>query len=481
VQAEVGGNLAIASLQDTSRYHSKDQNLGGSLTLGISNMGPVSGSISAGQSHIDSSYVSVTEQSGIQAGDGGFQVTVKGNTDLQGGVIASSAQAIQDGKNSLSTGTLTTSDIQNHADASASSSGINLSSDMLTQGKYGVVKGVIGNLLNNANESGSSSGHTRSAVSGGEVTITAEEGQQQLTGKTAGETVASLNRDTVNAQVTVQRLDVQAMQETVEAERAIKQEAFRQTTIITDAVYRSATGPKKILLEKCDAQGSNCNRIEVDMKNYQIEPGPDGKVYIFNHGILNTEAQALENAAKQSQPEANLQGVYVVINPHTGSALGEIVYAAWDKTPAPIFGISNAAEANIDLVNKAKEAGLAVEVIGHSRGGITIDNFLGQMRRDGEIQAPITSIQLNGSAGNAQSIQGTLDRITSGTGAVVQSTHQDDMVSRVIGANPVTGGVPGSFFDAHTNYGPNAEPDKANRVWGADQTSPSLPAIRSKP
>ncbi|WP_334006505.1 hypothetical protein, partial [Burkholderia gladioli] len=55
----------------------------------------------------------VNEQSGIVAGTGGFDVNVSGNTDLKGGVISSAADP---GKNSLTTGTLSFSDIQNHSD-----------------------------------------------------------------------------------------------------------------------------------------------------------------------------------------------------------------------------------------------------------------------------------------------------------------------------------------------------------------------------
>ena len=95
VIAKVGGDLNIQSLQDTSTYKSRDKNVGGSVTVGIG----FSASVQAGQSKVDGDYASVVEQSGIQSGDGGFQVQVKGNTDLKGGVIASSAQAIQDNKN----------------------------------------------------------------------------------------------------------------------------------------------------------------------------------------------------------------------------------------------------------------------------------------------------------------------------------------------------------------------------------------------
>ena len=125
-----------------------------------------------------------------------------------------------------------------------------------------------------------------------------------------------MNRDTANAQHAAQKLDVGALLETVEAERAIKQEAFKQTTIVTDAIYRSATGPKKILLQKCNAQGKDCSSVEVDMNTHKIVTGPNGQVYVFNHGIMNTEREALDNAVRQSDPNALEQGVYAVSYTH---------------------------------------------------------------------------------------------------------------------------------------------------------------------
>jgi len=54
-------------------------NRGHSITFGVG----VSGSVSASSSKINSDYASVVEQSGIRAGDGGFQVNVQGDTDLK--------------------------------------------------------------------------------------------------------------------------------------------------------------------------------------------------------------------------------------------------------------------------------------------------------------------------------------------------------------------------------------------------------------
>ena len=119
IQANVGGNLNIESLQDTSTYASKNQNVSGSLSIGFGNM---SGSASASASKVDADFRSVTEQSGLKAGDGGFQVSVGGNTDLKGAVIASNQAAVDNNLNSFTTGgQLTTSDIQNTASYSGKS------------------------------------------------------------------------------------------------------------------------------------------------------------------------------------------------------------------------------------------------------------------------------------------------------------------------------------------------------------------------
>lgn len=123
IKADVGGNLAIESLQDKSTYQETNQSSGGSISLSASGI-PTGGSLSSGKSNIDSNFQSVTEQSSLKAGDGGFQVSVAGNTDLKGGAITSTQSALDQARNSFTTGgSLTTSDIQNSASYSAKGSG----------------------------------------------------------------------------------------------------------------------------------------------------------------------------------------------------------------------------------------------------------------------------------------------------------------------------------------------------------------------
>ncbi|XDZ50095.1 hemagglutinin repeat-containing protein [Neisseriaceae bacterium CLB008] len=112
--------LNIESLQDTATFKGKQQDISGQVTVGYG--ASASGSFS--KSKINADYASVNEQSGILAGDDGYQINVKGNTDLKGGLITSTQLAQDQARNQLTTGTLTSSDIQNHADYEGSSFGI---------------------------------------------------------------------------------------------------------------------------------------------------------------------------------------------------------------------------------------------------------------------------------------------------------------------------------------------------------------------
>lgn len=199
VNADVGGNLNIVSVQDTLSSAAHQSSSGGSFSI---SQGGASGSFSQSKGNASGSYAGVNEQAGIQAGDGGFNINVTGNTDLKGGLIASDAEAP---KNSLTTGSLSFSDIQNQSHYDASSSGfsagattgdggMNYSTHGSTSGKNtGGAAPMLGQ-----NDSGSDSATTKSGVSAGTVTITDSANQKQ--------DVASLNRDTTNTNGTVAKL-----------------------------------------------------------------------------------------------------------------------------------------------------------------------------------------------------------------------------------------------------------------------------------
>nr|WP_231741803.1 hemagglutinin repeat-containing protein [Paucibacter sp. KCTC 42545] len=158
VKADVGGDLKVQSLQDSAKFASKDQSLSGSVTV---SPGSFSGSLSASQTQVSADFLSVAEQSGIKAGDGGFQVKVKGNTDLKGGVISSSQAAITDNKNSLSTGSLTASDLNNYSQYKAESVSLTVGTSVGSGNSAGAFK-----------TSGDDSSTSKAGISQGQLTIT---------------------------------------------------------------------------------------------------------------------------------------------------------------------------------------------------------------------------------------------------------------------------------------------------------------------
>ncbi|UNJ28232.1 hemagglutinin repeat-containing protein [Ralstonia solanacearum] len=196
VVANVGGNLNLASQQDTTKASSHQQSMGGGFSISQGG-GSASASFTTQNGHSD--YKGVQEQTGIYAGKGGFDINVKGNTDLKGAVIASAATP---DKNTLTTGTLSFSDIHNHSEYSASSFGLSGGVGYQSEKKSGetskaeseeprkkAAPGGFSPMLP-LMSSGSADSTTRSAVAEGTINITNQAQQKQ--------DIATLSRDTSN-------------------------------------------------------------------------------------------------------------------------------------------------------------------------------------------------------------------------------------------------------------------------------------------
>ncbi|CAL60680.1 conserved hypothetical protein; putative haemagglutination activity domain [Herminiimonas arsenicoxydans] len=493
VVAGVGGDLRIESLQDTSEYGSKQKNMGGSITIGAG----MSGSISYSKSSANSDYASVSEQSGIRAGDDGFQLKVDGNTDLNGAIIASTERAARDDKNILVTASLTSSDIANHAEASAQSSGINLSSDMFTKGKYGIAKGIIGTSLNNGESSGSSAGTTRSAVESGVIVLTDDTAQWALTGKTSNESIASLNRNTIHAHNAAQKQDIDAMRQAAEAEKIIKQAIFVETTKFTDEAYRTIFIKQHPMFEiEKDADGNTLIdettgkpilRVLSEQEKADIRPGPDGKVRIAVNGIFNDQ-DAAGSYANQHSDQKGPQ--YLIHFPEAEGIVPELLVAAYQNfLENDFWGLSNSTVQVKNFMNQYGRSGLQLD--GHSRGAMTIGNALeSQVTNQNSVGSlSNTNIRFFGPAYNVQQADNLLNFLQDRAGVIdvnqfnnmilQYQNHFVDPVGGLIGNNQSTGGtIPGEssvireMVDAvigrpvtvHNCYGLNA-PATCQKYW----------------
>ncbi|WP_239351819.1 hemagglutinin repeat-containing protein [Snodgrassella communis] len=216
--------LNIESLQDSAKYDSKQQNIGGQITVGYG----VSGTANYSKSKI-ADYAGVTEQSGIIAGDNGYQIKVTGNTDLKGAIITSTQAAEAAGKNQLITGSLTSSDIKKHSDYKGSSIGIGASGNY-GGGWTGQSKDGASSNIGYGSDSGHDSSTTHSGINTNNIIITYETAQQQKSGKSAAETIAGIHTDITSdnyadkAGYLANNFDKDKVQQELDLQREVSQE-----------------------------------------------------------------------------------------------------------------------------------------------------------------------------------------------------------------------------------------------------------------
>ena len=222
VTAKIGGNLNIETLQEKETYEEKNTSAGFDLSWDIraGKFSKPTFGLSAGRGTIDSHYRSARGQSGIFAGKGGFDIYVEKNTNLKGAVIASEAEA---GKNRLSTGTFSFSDLENGADYSSKNIGAEYhhygSYDKMSHQEKNKVYNTIGLSPSlSMPAKGDANSTTTSAVAPGTIDIR----------KNPTQDISALSRDTTNSLNELGRIfDKQKIEDQQELAKAFVEEAFR--------------------------------------------------------------------------------------------------------------------------------------------------------------------------------------------------------------------------------------------------------------
>ncbi|WP_426698188.1 hemagglutinin repeat-containing protein, partial [Rhodanobacter ginsenosidimutans] len=169
ILADIGRSLSLTSTQDTDHYKETYQAASAGLSLCIPPIcyGATSGGASYSQSNISNNYQSVTDQTGLAAGSGGYDIHVGDTTTLTGAAIASTADA---SKNRLDTGSLVVNDLHNSAHSSATQMGFSYSSSSSAAGN--VASNAMGAALNMAiPQGGSDSSDTRSSIAQGTIVV----------------------------------------------------------------------------------------------------------------------------------------------------------------------------------------------------------------------------------------------------------------------------------------------------------------------
>ncbi|MCC8396671.1 hemagglutinin repeat-containing protein [Paraburkholderia sp. MMS20-SJTR3] len=343
VTANVGGNLNIASVQDTTASAAHQSSAGGGFSI---SQGGGSASFSAQNGHADSDYAQVKEQAGIYAGDGGFDINVNGNTDLKGAVIASDADASE---NSLTTGTLTFSDIENRSHYSATSNGVSVGGGVGSTGKAtgpGSVGGSGGVVpMMSQNENGDESATTRSAIGAGAINIT--------NGAVQTQDLASLSRDTTNTNGTVSSTpDVNNLLSQQADTMAAAQAAGQ---VVAQGIGAYADVKRNVALASSDQATADAwdeggsNRVALHVVGGALVAGLGG-------GSIGSAAAGAAGAGFASAFAGKLNGLADQIGDATGSmTLGNVVSNVLAGAGGALVGGSAGAftASNADLYNRS--------------------------------------------------------------------------------------------------------------------------------
>ena len=237
IVTDIGGDLHIESQQDTSTYRDSQRGYGISLNGGSSDSSNANSDITDGgiglnvtRQQVESTYASVNEQSGLYAGDGGFQINVQGHTQLDGAVITSSQIAIDEGRNTFTTGTLATTDIHNHSDFEAQSLGLglNYSNETDRQGNQSGYHGFNAQVPIVMNAEDSDASITRSGISQAAVTFTGNDEQNTQ----SEQQLASIDRSLVTGDDTsghIENLYNEDTQAQIDARFQITQTLIQET------------------------------------------------------------------------------------------------------------------------------------------------------------------------------------------------------------------------------------------------------------
>ncbi|USP03050.1 hemagglutinin repeat-containing protein [Bartonella taylorii] len=455
VEMEVGRDLNITSRSDTGQSSSKQN----SVSIGYNSRekdGTATTNISLNKDKSSSDYHSVVEQSGIKAGDGGFKINVKDKTTLTGGLISSTAPAE---KNSLTTGSITTSDISNSAHAQASSDGISISAGgPMYQGKYGVGKNIAKNVLDHSKAKDSEEGYTKSAISDGTIVITDEAGQKALTGQDVEQAIASLNRDTATAHKGVQQLDVGKLEQIVHENREMATQLLEEGFKYSDESYKTMfikehpiavvdRDEKGNIIYETDANGQYIKDARgqpiphahylTDEEKEHLQEGADGKVHVFLNGIFTPPYEAAVYAVQHAK-DKNVP-LYFVVFPEADSAISELLVAGYQKFMENNFwGLTNSTQEAKDLTSRYGNTGLHFDA--HSRGSLTGFNMMNSFKQEGVNDvAGNTTISFFGPAANVLAASGLLGYVSGGKQTTIGfDGNRYDFVSRWIGGNGYT-------------------------------------------
>jgi len=213
--------------------------------------------------------------------------------------------------------------------------------------------------------------------------------------------------------------------------------------------------------------------------------GDNKKLNVFTNGIFNDETAAANYSVQMTEAPAG-EKVYLVHFPEANNFLSELLIAAYQKNlESSTLGLSNATQEIVNLSQIYGQDGL--NLVGHSRGSITIGNALEMLLKMEYNKAPLsdTNVKIVGPAYSAQELANSLNILSGGNQTSVQlQNHIDDFTGRLLGSNPPTYGTRpaessmikewihtfGKAPTVHSCYGTGAASPDCYLKYGAPKT-----------
>lgn len=464
VVADVGGNLHIESLQDVSTYDSKQKSSGFSISIPISgfSLGGISGSVSSSQSKISSDYRSVTERSGIEAGDGGFHVTVGGDTTLIGAAIASTDIAVIEGRNHFETGgELALLDVRNQAEYEAKAASVHLGSGVSHSGKLV----PLGSGAGIGSDEGSATSTTTAGISGiaGDQFVRTGDAPSGIdrifdAEKVAREIEAQVQitqafgqqaHQAVNAYVQETRNDLnQKLREADHEGKAVIQDQLDELLLqerVMNVLIGAVTGMGSTALAK-EALSAAAH----EMRQIMIE---DSKKF---PGVVDAEGKTLDNISAQSE---GVRGDAIKLG---GTRVDLDLLCGLDNSRCAIQRNVNG-EPILDVAGKTQ-----LEI---KEGKV---QFLGSLE---DFMKTADGKKMIGATGGLQGFKGTLLGVPYEAGS-----WQDRLIEAFSGTHDYIGGRLSGLYDEHGNA--NRDRSRQERVvhevWSGAAIVPSAPFAMSE-
>ena len=350
-------NLNIESLQDKSRYHGKQMNASGSVTVGY---GFAAGG-SFNKSKVNTDYASVNEQAGIFAGNDGYDINVKNKVSSVGGAILSSAPKE---KNQMTAQDFEYSNIENYSNAKSSAMGLmggfsvdrdqtsdedkalnrtyrkdrtnetfeqanpnkaNQSlvkfglgtNDVHSTDLYAAAKIGLANLASNSSQSENNQSTTNAVISDGNFNITSMQGKQNI------ETIKKSTEQEVNK---LEKVDHAKMQKEVEQDVATIQSFTKNVGGVTDEAYRTMfIAEHRMFTHKVDEKGKPIrdSKLIDDINKEADAKGIDREIYLEQqlgkgrniyqlHELSDLERNQLQKVTYTDPKTGKTESKYVV-------------------------------------------------------------------------------------------------------------------------------------------------------------------------